>query len=222
MVQKWRHLLFAHWTVEPKRLAKTLPPGLHLDTFDGQAWLGMVPFFMRGIRPVYLPPVPGLSNFLELNVRTYVYDDQGRPGVWFYSLDANQAVAVTVARTFFKLPYFRAKMSATVEGDAVDYTCRRRSEAEIARCRWRLTGEPFQAEPGSLEFFLCERYLLFAWDGKRLSSGRVRHKPYPLRQATVEHLDTAPIAWNGLGEVPAKPDHVIGSEGVDVEVYPLR
>ena len=223
MHQQWRRLLFLHWSVEPAALQATLPPGLTIDTHDGRAWLGVVPFFMRGIRPVYLPPVPGVSDFLELNVRSYVHDDAGRPGVWFYSLDANQWLAVKIARTFFKLPYHRATMCATVESDAVNYTCRRGTRSDTAEYRWQLSGEPFEAEPGSLDSFLAERYLLFAWNEKRrrLSSGRVVHTPYPLRQATVETHSTLPIAWDGLSEPTTPPEHVVGSDGVDVAVYPL-
>jgi uncharacterized protein len=94
MFQRWLHLLFLHWPVEPRTIQSTLPPGLQVDTFSGQGWIGIVPFFMRGVRPVGLPSIVGPSNFLELNLRTYVRDRDGRPGIWFYSLDANQPLAV--------------------------------------------------------------------------------------------------------------------------------
>ena len=110
LYQSWKELLFLHWRIDPAVIQATLPPGLTVDTFEGDAYLGIVPFCMCNIRPRFLPVVPGISNFLEMNVRTYVHDEEGRPGVWFYSLDANQKLAVRVARKFFNLPYFDAKM----------------------------------------------------------------------------------------------------------------
>ncbi|MFG0295490.1 MAG: YqjF family protein, partial [Maioricimonas sp. JB045] len=105
MYQSWQELLFLHWRIDTDIIQRTLPAGLHVDTCDGAAWLGVVPFLMRNIRPWWFCSVPGISNFLELNLRTYVCDDAGRPGVWFYSLDASQPLAVWAARTFFHLPY---------------------------------------------------------------------------------------------------------------------
>ncbi len=106
MRQSWDHLLFLHWVLSPARIQETLPPGLWVDCHDGQAYLGIVPFFMMRIRPNGLPSVPYLSHFLECNVRTYVHDEQGTPGVWFYSLDTNRWLAHWIARNFFKLPYY--------------------------------------------------------------------------------------------------------------------
>jgi len=110
MYQQWRDLLFLHWEYPAAAIQETLPEGLFVDTFGGTAYLGIVPFFMRNSRPRFLPAVPGLSNFMELNLRTYVYDRSGIPGVWFYSLDANQPLAVEIARRIFHLPYRHAKM----------------------------------------------------------------------------------------------------------------
>ena len=105
MYQKWRDLLFLHWEFDPQVIQETLPAGLHVDTYQGRAYLGLVPFYMKDIRPRFCPCIPGISNFLEMNLRTYVFDSTGRPGVWFYSLDANQWLAVRIARRFFHLPY---------------------------------------------------------------------------------------------------------------------
>ncbi len=110
MHQRWRALLFAHWRIDPDAIQKTLPVGLHVDTCDGSAWLGVVPFFMDAVRPAFLPALPWLSWFQELNVRTYVHDEKGVPGVWFYSLDCNQPLAVAIARTLFHLNYRHAAM----------------------------------------------------------------------------------------------------------------
>ncbi|RYD26824.1 MAG: DUF2071 domain-containing protein, partial [Verrucomicrobiaceae bacterium] len=119
MFQRWSGLLFLHWRMNPEEIQRRLPHGLHVDTFGGKAWVGVVPFFMERIRPVGIPAVPWLSWFLELNVRTYVYDDKGRPGVWFFSLDCNQPVAVEFARKIFHLPYQHAAMNAEGAGGGV-------------------------------------------------------------------------------------------------------
>ena len=117
--QRWNHLLFGHWKIDAAEIQATLPPGLFVDTFEGDAYLGVVPFFMQRVRPAWLPPLPGVSWFLELNVRTYVFDAEGRPGVWFYSLDCNQPVAVFLARSLFHLPYFHAKMTSVIRDGAI-------------------------------------------------------------------------------------------------------
>ncbi len=114
MRQRWTGLLFLHWPVEPALVAERLPAGLHVDTFEGNAWLGAVPFFMDRVRPVGTPPLPWLSWFMELNVRTYVHDDHGNAGVWFFSLDCNQPLAVEIARRSFHLPYQHAVMRSRV------------------------------------------------------------------------------------------------------------
>ena len=122
MFQQWRDLLFLHWEYPAATIQATLPEGLHLDTFAGKAYLGVIPFFMRNVRPRFLPGLPRLSNFMELNVRTYVHDEAGVPGVWFYSLDANQPLAVKIARRFFHLPYEHAAMeSSRTESGAIHY-----------------------------------------------------------------------------------------------------
>lgn len=226
MYQKWRDLLFLHWAYEPAEIQQTLPPGLVVDTFEGKAYLGIVPFFMRDVRPRFSPNVPGISNFMETNVRTYVYDDQGVAGVWFYSLDANQWLAVQAARLFFKLPYFYARMKAEREGTggAVDYTIWRHGteQALSSHFYYRPQGDPFQAQPGSLEFFLIERYILFAHLGRgRLLRGQVHHQPYPLCQAQVSAWDDHLLTLDGLRSAGREPDHIIMSRGVDVDIFAL-
>ncbi len=229
MYQTWTDLLFAHWRVESERVQRTLPKGLYVDAFDGAAYVGVVPFFMRNIRPRGLPAVPGISNFLELNLRTYVYDEAGVPGVWFYSLDCNQPLAVWTARTFFHLPYRHARMTAERSGDAVAYASTVRGTSLRCELTYALQPTTAEARSESLEYFLVERYLLYsaAADG-RLFTGQVHHRPYPIAAATIVGTGAArPWACNLLAEHdfgldPARPDHVCGSPGVDVEVFGLR
>lgn len=223
MYQRWSELLFLHWEWEAEEVARTLPPGLHLDTHEGKAYLGIVPFSMEKVRPRFLPPVPGLSWFLELNLRTYVYDDLGRPGVWFYSLDANKALAVEIARKLFHLPYQHAEMTVTREGDLVNYRSRRKGTTAEASYRYRGEGETLTAEPGSLEFFLLERYLLFSTNkSSNLKVGHVHHRPYPFQKAASESPSLVPFAWNDFPKPEGPPVSALYSPGVEVEIFPLR
>ena len=215
LYQNWRRLLFLHWSFPVDAIQATLPPGLAVDTWEGSAWLGIVPFQMRRIRPRFCPAMPGLSNFLELNVRTYVYDCHGRPGVWFYSLDANRRLAVQIGRRAFHLPYVYSQMD-----DSKDYiVCR--GAAQTCAYRYAPRGDPVLAQPGAFEFFLVERYLLFAWNArlKELSCGQVHHSPYPIQHAILDKWDDRPLAWNGFTRPDRPPDHTLYSSGVDVRVY---
>ena len=225
MYQQWRDLLFLHWEFSIPTIQATLPEGLFVDTFDGKAYLGVVPFFMCNIRPRFLPAVPGISNFMELNLRTYVHDRAGVPGVWFYSLDANQPLAVAAARRFFHLPYHHAKMRADRFADgSIHYSSTRasnltgdlRSDFEYA------AGDPMpSAQPGSLEFFLLERYHLYAKQRGRLARGTVAHQPYPLCHAELMGYDENLLKLDGFFHTGRPPDHFVMSPGVDVSVFPL-
>lgn len=226
MYQSWRDLLFLHWELDPREIQDSLPPGLFVDTFGGKAYLGIVPFFMRSVRPRFLPAVPGISDFLETNVRTYVYDRCGRPGIWFYSLDANQPLAVRIARRWFGLPYFDAEMLASIEDGVIRYLCLRRGVER--RFASELHCQPLDFLPSyaedSLEFFLIERYLLFSHRGRksRLHCGQVHHVPYPLRSADAPRTDRRLLKLAGFQPVEAQPAHIIFSTGVDVEVFGLE
>lgn len=219
MHHAWRNLLFLHWRVEPERVQRTLPPGLFVDVHDGAAYVGVVPFFMRDIRPRGLPAVPGLSNFLELNVRTYVHDAEGRPGVWFYSLDCNSRLTVWGARKFFHLPYRQSRMNA-VTGDDGATTYRSQVEKYTTQFTYRFNGEAKPSEPGTLEFFLVERYLLFsaARDG-RLFTGQVVHEPYPLVDVALRDWSSNLFTRHDWNVDESRPDHVCASPGVEVDVY---
>lgn len=223
MFQTWSQLLFLHWRWDAEAIQRTLPAGLTVDTFDGSAWLGIVPFFMRNIRPRFCPCVPWVSNFLELNVRTYVFDANGRPGVWFYSLDCNQPVAVWTARTFFHLPYQHSRMNALIpSAGMVDYTNHRKGDKKPSRFCYTLSKETMEAQPGSLEFFLVERYLLHSSTPRGLRCGQVHHAPYQVAKADMSAWDTRVLHLNGFTEPSRAPDHVCGSPGVDVSIFALQ
>jgi uncharacterized protein YqjF (DUF2071 family) len=197
---RWHDLLFMHWPLPEDSLQPLIPPALKLDTFDGSAWLGVVPFRMTGVRPRYLPAVRWLSSFPELNVRTYVTHED-KPGIWFFSLDAHSPIAVRLARASFGLPYFDAEMSCEVFKDEVRYrSVRTHKGAPPARlaASYRSVGEPFDSRPGTLENFLTERYSLYsagaanrASGAGRVRRGDIHHRLWPLQpaEAEVEELE---------------------------------
>jgi uncharacterized protein len=200
MCQTWGKLLFLHWPFLPGALRRLVPPSLEIDTFDGEAWVGVTPFTMWGIRLPGLPPMPLLSRSHELNVRTYVHH-RGVPGVWFLSLDAANSLAVLGARIGFHLPYFRARMHLEEAGERVNYRSHRAhpgAPPASFRASWSL-GEPLpEAQPGTLDFFLIERYCLYStWAGK-LSRCRIHHRPWPLRRARVDALSSSMLEAQGL------------------------
>jgi len=227
MSQRWENLLFLHWAFDPDDIQRTLPPGLTVDTFDERAWVGVVPFRMAAVRPSFLPPVPGLSWFWELNVRTYVCDSHGRPGVWFYSLDCNQPLACATARRFFHLNYRDADMGCVRRADGwIEYRSRWLDGASSARLDWRVgNGTPTPALPGTLRYFLVERYRLFAHDSARgrLLTGEVAHAPYRLAPADVGALEVADLfCSNGLPGPQGPPADAVASDGVRVRVFSVH
>lgn len=190
MAQTWRDLLFAHWSVAPATLDGLVPPQLPLDTFDGRAWIGVTPFGVRNTRLRPTLPMPFASAFPEINVRTYV-TIAGKPGIFFFSLDAGSALAVAVARRAYRLPYFRARMSIDRDGRTVRFTSRRTSPEAPAgaafRARYRPTGAIFTAAPGTLEHWLTERYCLYTLDDeRRVLRGDIHHPPWPLQPADAD------------------------------------
>lgn len=227
MYQSWRELLFLHWPCEARVIQAMLPRGLTVDTFQGQAWVGAVPFLMRNIRPSWFPCVPGVSNFLELNLRTYVYDRHGTPGVWFFSLDANQRFGVWWGRTLFNLPYRSARMTAKIDADTrhVAFQSERRGAPAQLTCRYeyRPIGDERLADAGSFEFFLIERYILFAYSSSgRLYSGQVHHPPYQISDVELRHWDEHLLELDELPLPGRRPEHAVVSRGVDVDVFRLR
>jgi len=185
MVQRWHDLLFAHWRCTVEDLRPLIPRPLEIETYDGSAWIGVIPFYMSGVRMRATPPVPTAHAFEELNVRTYVTLD-GRPGIWFFSLDCASSLAVIGARVGVHLPYYRATMNMTRTAGAVEYESRRWSlsgpPAAFA-AMYRGTGVEFIPAPGSLDHFLTERYCLYSSDGQRIWRGDIIHPRWRLQTA---------------------------------------
>lgn len=199
MGQTWEDLLFAHWPVPVEAVRRHVPTVLAVDVFEGSAWVGITPFRVHGLRLRSVPPVPGLSSFLELNARTYVTLD-GKQGIWFFSLDASSQLAVSAARRFYKLPYFRARMSASGADGSVRYrSVRAAANARPAAFKGRYgpAADAFNAKPGSLEYFLAERYCLYTVEGGRVFRADIHHKPWPLQQAVAE-IDENTMAPPGI------------------------
>ena len=226
MYQSWRSLLFLHWAFPPEIVRALLPPGLELDTFDGKAYVGLVPFTMRGIRPRGLPAVPWLSNFHETNVRTYVHVEGSDPGVWFFSLDAANPVAVALAKTWFHLPYYHATMSLTTEAcsGTLTYASQRNRPSTqgsaIASVRCIPQGDSGPVEVNTLDHFLVERYFLYAFARGYLFRGQVHHTPYPIQNADLLTFEETLLAATGLRRPETSPI-VHFSHGVDVEIFSL-
>jgi uncharacterized protein YqjF (DUF2071 family) len=218
MYQRWTSLLFLHFRCDPAEIQALLPEGLEVDTFDGSAWIGLVPFHMEGVRPVGFPSVKGLSAFPETNVRTYVHCN-GVPGVWFFSLDAANPIACAFARKFFSLPYFDARMGIADDGDRITYEGIRTDLRTGSTITCSLGMKLPQSEPGSLEYFLVERYLLYTHGQSKLRQGRVFHDPYSLRVANVEGVEENLVKAAGIA--PRDFEHAVYSPGVDVRVYRL-
>ena len=223
MHQTWGKLLFMHWRIDEAVLRPLIPEGLELDTLDGTAWIGVIPFTMWDIRafPPFVPAVPGLSSMHELNVRTYVHYDRV-PGVWFFSLDCNSAAAVIGARTFYHLPYYNAEIDLEQNDNSIDYQLKR-TEEPAARFKgsWNI-GEtvPF-SHPESLEFFLTERYCLYSEHDGKLYRARIFHQPWPLQKAAINSYESTMIEALGLRSPDGDP--VLNyAESLDVYIWPLH
>ena len=215
--QTWEELAFLHWRVDEAQLQPLVPDGLELDTFDGAAWLGITPFQLTGFRARGLPPLPGASAFPELNVRTYVTRD-GKPGIWFFSLDAGSRLAVEAARRLYRLPYVHSRIAIDRRHGHVHYEASR--EGAVFSARYRGVGDFFHAVPGSVESFLSERYCLYAAVDDGLYRADIHHLPWPLQagEATVELNTMAPAGV----ELPDDEPLVHYAHRLDVVVWPLE
>jgi hypothetical protein len=213
--QTLEDVLFAHWRVAPEALAPFLPGDVEADMHDGSAWVGIVALRVSALRSRGLLPVPGISSFLQLNVRTYVRGPDDRPGVWFLSLDASSRLAVEGARRRFGLPFFHARLSLDETGDWRDVECARVGErGRVFSGRYRAEGEETVPAAGSLEQFLVERYCLYATDRSgRLLRGDIHHEPWSLRgaEAEIELATIAPLELSGSAvcHVAARQDLVL-------------
>ena len=222
MHQRWAELAFLHWPVPVAAVRGPIPPALTVDTFDGHAWVGLVPFTVTGARTMLMPPLPWVSEFHEVNVRTYVHLD-GDPGVWFFSLDASNPVVVAAARALFHLPYAHARMEMDVDAGGVAFRSERAS-APAAACalRYEPEGAARPAAVGTLEHFLAERYLLYTASGGRLLQAQVHHEPYPLQRARATLAREGLIAAAGIDRPDEPPAHVHFAREVNVEIFALR
>jgi len=227
MHQNWHHLLFLHWAVPPQELQALLPLGLDLDTFDGVAYAGLIPFTVKGARPLLMPPLPGVSSFHEVNVRTYVHQKGKNPGVWFFSLDASSAIAAAAARLTYHLPYFHAKIDFEESGGGpprFSFEAHRDDPRGAMPAHGHFGYSPVEgpaapAAPGTLEHFLVERYILYAVDaGHHLHRTRVHHQPYPLQRAEVHELDETLLWAAGIKRSQDAPIRHYARE-VNVNIY---
>jgi uncharacterized protein YqjF (DUF2071 family) len=217
MGQTWEELLFAHWRVPVEALREHVPADLEIDEHDGSAWLGITPFRVTGLRARGTLPLPFVSEFLELNVRTYVRAED-KPGIWFFSLDASSRLAVQAARRSYRLPYFHARMSAPKRNGWIEYDCARVDEpGRVFSGRYRANGAVFNAEPGSLESFLAERYCLYTVDRGVTFRAEIHHEPWSLQpaEAEIELASISPV------EVTGEP-LVHFSRRQDVVIWPLE
>jgi uncharacterized protein len=215
MRQEWLDLAYVHWRYEPAVVQRLLPAGLEVDTFDGSAWVGLIPFSMRRIGLPHGPAVPYLGSFAEVNVRTYVRA-AGRPGVWFFSLDVDRFLPAAVARLTYRLPYCWGDTSHERRGDTLTTVVRRRWPDRVADSRLVVEmGDPVVAD--ELDVFLSARWGLYSRMRRGVRYAAVDHEPWPIRTATVQHLDDALVEASGLPSPSGEP-HVRCSDGVAVRI----
>ena len=241
MRQTWNDLLFAHWAVDPEYLRLLVPRELDLDTFNGRCWIAVTPFFMTGVTVRGVPPIPGFSESPELNVRTYVTVN-GKPGVYFFSLDIFNVFACAGARMLYGLPYFYAYMGYARRGGWVEYFSGRvdrdrsnphfhgniapdpallRTPAEF-RGRYRPTSDAFHAQPGTREYFLTERYCLYVVERGRVLRAEIHHVPWPLQRAEAQ-IVASTVALADSVQLPNASPHLMFARRLDVLVwFPYR
>lgn len=221
MHQRWTDLLFAHWPVAPHVLRPLLPPALTLDTFEGEAWVGVIPFHMSNVRPRGIPPMPWVSSFHELNVRTYVRVG-ARAGVWFFSLDASNPLAVRAARAAVHLPYYDAmmRMEVATNGSVAYHSERTHRGAPPAGfdAGYRPEGPAYRAAPGTLDHFLVERYELFSTSRRGLLHVKIAHAPWPLQRASARIERNTMGAAAGI-TLTGEPTQLHFAKRVDVRTW---
>lgn len=220
MLQRWESLTFLHWKYDAQTLRPLVPGSLRLDTFEGNAWVGLTPFVLSGLRPPMFPSIPWLSRFPETNVRTYVTGPNGKPGVWFFTLEAGRLLGVLGARLTYGLPYRWARMRVNSIESGVDY--------ESNRKRWFGQGcshvviQPGERmQPRPFDKFLTARFRLYSMFGKRLAYADIEHPPWPLQRAQVLRLEQNLVENSGVPK-PSGDPVVHFSRSVDVRIDRLR
>jgi len=220
----WNQLLFAHWPVDPDIVKPHIPATLTLETWDDKAWIGVVPFKMTDTRPRFVPPIPGFSVFPELNLRTYVTAED-QPGVWFFSLDAANPLAVWGARTFFRLPYMNAKMNIEWKKDgSIRYYSHRTHHGEPSanfEASYQPTGNVYYSSRDKLEYFLTERYCLYSAHKGKIYRGHIHHLPWPLQPADCSISVNTMAKAAGI-ELPEMPPLLHYADFLKVLVWPLE
>lgn len=218
MHQTWQNLLFLHWPIDPVLLRPHIPMRLEIDTFEGKAWIGVTPFAMTDVHLTAIPPIPGLSSLLELNVRTYVHLN-GKPGVWFFSLDASKLLPALAARVLFMLPYYIAEMKFLQNaGEYQFFSKRSAGTAAEFEAGWKTGVRLRDPDVHSLAFFLVERYALYAGSSDNLTMARIYHHPWILEEVSALQHRSSMIAALSLPE-PEDPPLAHFSKGVSVEVW---
>lgn len=223
MHQSWQELLFAHWPISPEVLRPLMPSCFHIDTYESQAWIGVVPFRMSDVRPRGLPAVSGLSDFPELNVRTYVTAD-GKPGVYFFSLEAGNPLAVAIARGVFHLPYFNALMECKHVDNTIHYSSHRTHRGAPAadfKGSYRPTGPVTYAQSGSIESWLTDRYCLYTNVGAQAYRADIHHMRWPLQAAEFDSTVDTMARSHGI-QLPDTQPLLYYSQHLDVLVWPIQ
>jgi len=220
MTQRWNDLLFLHYEVPAEKLRALVPRVLAVDTFEHRAWVSVTPFWINHLRPPGVPSLPWISQFAELNVRTYVTYN-GKPGVFFFSLDAGNLSAVWGARVFYRLPYWKASMKVKGRGsEKIEYSSKREHgpQPAVFRATYHPAGPPFHAVPGSIRHFLTERYCLYAFNRRRLYRANIHHLPWSLQEAEYEIEENTMASVAGI-ELSPQPELANFSRELKVLVW---
>jgi hypothetical protein len=220
MEQTWHDLLFAHWPVAPEAMRPLVPPQLALDLFDGRSWIAVTPFHMSGVRARWLPHLPGLSSFPELNVRSYVTYG-GKAGVYFLSLDAASRSAVWSARKTYRLPYFFAHMNGEERDGWFHYRSSREASPAELKAQYRPTQPVELRTPGTLDHWLTERYCLYTVSQGTVYRAEIHHQPWPLQDAEAEFRTNSMASAGGI-QLPALPPLLHFSKKLEVLIWPLK
>jgi uncharacterized protein YqjF (DUF2071 family) len=220
MQQIWNDLLFAHWPIAPEIMRALVPSSLSLDTFDGQCWVAVTPFHMTGVRPRWTPPLPGLSAFPELNVRTYV-NYGGKPGVFFFSLDAGSRVAAWAARATYHLPYFHAHMKVVDHNGWIEYHCTRNPGAQLHGKYHPTAPVRRRRDRGTLEHWLTERYCLYTVYRDRVYRAEIHHEPWPLQDAECDFSVNSMASSAGI-QLPGIQPLLHFAKRLEVLIWPLK